>query len=61
MLAIGGLLVGMGTRIGGCCTSGQAVCGIARLSPRSVIATITFTVVGAITVYVTHNLPGAVL
>ena len=42
IVAIAGLLVGVGTRLGNGCTSGHGVCGIARLSPRSIAATITF-------------------
>lgn len=46
LMLVAGLLVGFGTRIGHGCTSGHGVCGIARLSPRSVVATITFTAFG---------------
>ena len=42
LLLGGGLLVGFGTRLGGGCTSGHAVCGLARLSPRSLLATVLF-------------------
>ena len=42
LLLGGGLLVGFGARLGGGCTSGHAVCGIARLSPRSIVATLLF-------------------
>jgi len=42
MIAIAGLLVGFGTRLGGGCTSGHGVCGIARLSARSIVATVIF-------------------
>lgn len=42
LLVAGGLLVGFGTRLGGGCTSGHAVCGLARLSPRSIVATALF-------------------
>ena len=42
MIAIAGLLVGFGTRLGGGCTSGHSVCGIARLSARSIVATVIF-------------------
>ena len=48
-LAIGGLLVGFGTRLGSGCTSGHGVCGMARLSKRSLIATLTFLGVGVMT------------
>lgn len=47
---VAGVAVGLGTRISNGCTSGHGVCGIARLSPRSVTATFVFTVVAAITV-----------
>ena len=47
---IAGLLVGIGTRIGGGCTSGHGVCGIGRLSIRSIVATVTFVFAGMITV-----------
>ena len=49
-LVIGGLLVGFGTRLGSGCTSGHGVCGLARLSPRSLIATSTFIGSGIATV-----------
>lgn len=49
-VAIAGLLVGVGTRMGSGCTSGHGVCGISRLSPRSVLSTLTFMATGAITV-----------
>ena len=47
-----GLLVGVGTRLANGCTSGHGVCGIARLSPRSLLATVTFIATGALTVFV---------
>lgn len=50
-LIISGLLVGFGTQLGNGCTSGHGVCGIARLSIRSVVATLTFIFFGVITVY----------
>lgn len=50
-LMIAGLLVGFGTRLGSGCTSGHGVCGIPRLSKRSIIATIIFMLAGIITVY----------
>lgn len=49
-LIIGGLVVGFGTRLGSGCTSGHGVCGMSRLSPRSLIATATFMVTGIATV-----------
>lgn len=50
-----GLLVGVGTRISNGCTSGHGVCGIARLSPRSIVATIVFMAVAAIVVAITRH------
>lgn len=55
-LIAAGLLVGYGTRLGGGCTSGHGVCGIARLSPRSLIATAVFMAAGIVTVYVMRHL-----
>jgi len=52
LLIIGGLLVGVGTKIGNGCTSGHGVCGVSRFSLRSIIATITFIVTGVITVFI---------
>jgi hypothetical protein len=49
MIAAAGLLVGIGTRMGSGCTSGHGVCGLARLSPRSLAATLTFIAVGMVT------------
>lgn len=48
---ISGLLVGLGTRMGGGCTSGHGVCGLARLSKRSFVATLVFILSGMLTVY----------
>ena len=50
VLAIAGVLVGIGTTLGNGCTSGHGVCGISRLSPRSLVAVATFMVTAAITV-----------
>jgi len=55
----GGLLVGFGTRLGGGCTSGHGVCGFARLSPRSIAATVLFMASGFATVFVARHLIGA--
>ncbi|WP_165312918.1 YeeE/YedE family protein [Vibrio ziniensis] len=52
MLAIAGLLVGVGTRLGNGCTSGHGICGIGRLSKRSIVATCVFMAVAAVTVFV---------
>jgi hypothetical protein len=49
-LAIAGLLVGIGTRLGSGCTSGHGVCGVSRLSQRSLVATVTFMAAGIATV-----------
>lgn len=59
VMGIAGLLVGFGTRLGGGCTSGHGVCGIGRLSQRSIIATVTFMLVGVGTVFVTRHVIGA--
>ena len=59
IVAVAGLLVGFGTRLGGGCTSGHGVCGIARLSPRSIAATIIFMITAAIVVaMMRHGLGG---
>ena len=52
LIIIAGLLVGLGTRISGGCTSGHGISGIGRFSLRSITATITFMIVGIITVYI---------
>jgi len=57
-LLLGGFLVGVGTRIGSGCTSGHGVCGISRLSPRSLVATGTFMAVAGIVVFVTRHVIG---
>lgn len=57
-IVIAGLLVGFGTRMGNGCTSGHGVCGISRLSPRSLIATATFMVTGALTVFLASHVFG---
>ncbi len=58
LLVIAGLLVGFGTRLGSGCTSGHGVCGVSRLSPRSIVATGTFIFTGAATVYLLNHLAG---
>jgi len=58
-LAIAGLLVGIGTRYGSGCTSGHGVCGLSRLSLRSLVATATFMGAGFATVFVVRHLIGA--
>lgn len=56
LIAIAGLLVGLGTRYGSGCTSGHGVCGLSRLSPRSLVATVMFMAAGFATVYVMRHL-----
>lgn len=55
-IVLGGLLVGIGVTFGGGCTSGHGVCGIARFSSRSIVATLTFMVTTFVTVFVVRNL-----
>ena len=55
LLATSGLLVGFGARLSGGCTSGHGVCGIPRLSPRSIVATGVFMAVAAIVVFLTRH------
>ncbi|MHC8286293.1 YeeE/YedE family protein [Pseudomonas sp. XS1P51] len=57
-LIIAGLCVGIGTRYGSGCTSGHGVCGISRLSPRSIVATLSFMFAGFATVFVLRHLLG---
>ena len=57
-LVAAGLLVGVGTRYGAGCTSGHGVCGVSRLSPRSIAATVIFIAAGFITVFVLRHLLG---
>jgi uncharacterized membrane protein YedE/YeeE len=56
MIVVAGLLVGVGTRYASGCTSGHGVCGLSRLSPRSLIATASFMGAGFITVFVVRHL-----
>lgn len=58
LLILGGLLVGFGTRMGSGCTSGHGVCGLARRSPRSMVATVLFMAVAAATVFVARHVVG---
>ena len=51
-IIIAGFLVGLGTRMGGGCTSGHGICGISRISVRSIIATVTFIFTGMLTVFI---------
>ncbi|TBO34007.1 YeeE/YedE family protein [Aquabacterium lacunae] len=59
LLVAAGLLVGIGTRYGSGCTSGHGVCGLSRLSPRSLVATLSFMALGFVTVYVMRHLMAA--
>jgi uncharacterized membrane protein YedE/YeeE len=59
MLLVGGFIVGVGVTLGSGCTSGHGVCGMARLSPRSFVATGTFMLTTGITVYVIRHVLGA--
>lgn len=56
VLALAGLLVGIGTTVGAGCTSGHGVCGMSRLSPRSMAATATFVATAMITVFIVRHL-----
>lgn len=58
VIVVAGLLVGFGTRLGGGCTSGHGICGMARLSLRSVTATVVFMVMAVVTVAITRHVLG---
>jgi len=58
LTVLAGLLVGFGTRLGSGCTSGHAICGIARISKRSFIATAVFMITAFITVYLSRHVLG---
>jgi uncharacterized protein len=58
LILLAGVLVGVGTRYGAGCTSGHGVCGLARLSPRSMLATLAFMATGFATVFVLRHLLG---
>lgn len=58
VIVVAGLLVGVGTRMGGGCTSGHGVCGIARISPRSITATLIFMATAMVVVFVTRHVIG---
>jgi hypothetical protein len=60
-LLLAGFMVGLGARVGNGCTSGHGVCGISRFSPRSIVATVIFIMVGAAAVYAVNHLLGGVL
>ena len=57
-MVLGGVLVGIGVTFGGGCTSGHGVCGMARLSVRSIVATLTFMLATGVTVYVVRHVLG---
>lgn len=57
-LILAGLLVGIGTRYGSGCTSGHGICGIARLSPRSIVATVAFMLAGMLVVFFMRHIFG---
>lgn len=59
MMIIAGLLVGFGTRLGSGCTSGHGICGMSRLSKRSILATMSFMFAGFVTVYIIRHITGA--
>ena len=58
LAVVGGLLVGFGTRLGSGCTSGHGVCGLARLSLRSLVATLMFMVAGMASIFVLRHVTG---
>jgi hypothetical protein len=58
VIAVAGLLVGFGTRLGSGCTSGHGICGIARLSPRSIVATLVFMAAAMVVVALTRHVIG---
>jgi uncharacterized membrane protein YedE/YeeE len=58
VVALAGVAVGIGTRYGAGCTSGHGICGVARLSPRSLVATATFMTAGFATVFVVRHVLG---
>ena len=59
-LTIGGLIVGVGVTLGSGCTSGHGICGMARLSKRSIVATVVFMVSTALTVFVIRHVIGGI-
>lgn len=61
LLIIAGLLVGFGTRLGSGCTSGHGICGMARLSLRSIVATLTFMTVAVFTVFIMRLVTGGAI
>ena len=61
LITLAGVLVGLGTRIGNGCTSGHGICGLGRLSVRSLVATSVFMATGVITVAVVRHLFGSIV
>jgi uncharacterized membrane protein YedE/YeeE len=61
VVALGGLLVGFGARLGSGCTSGHGICGMARLGPRSIVATLTFVGSGALATFLINRFAGGAL
>jgi len=59
LLVVGGLIVGIGTSLGSGCTSGHGVCGLSRLSGRSLVAVPVFMTTAAVTVYISRHVLGA--
>jgi len=59
VLVVAGLTVGIGTRYGSGCTSGHGVCGLSRLSPRSLVATLAFMAAGFVTVFIVRHVVAA--
>ena len=57
-VVVAGLLVGFGSAYGSGCTSGHGICGLSRLSPRSLVATLSFMLAGFIAVFVIHHMIG---
>ncbi len=60
LLIVAGLLVGFGTRLGSGCTSGHGICGNARFSLRSIVATVIFMLIGILTVYIGRHILGLI-
>ncbi|MBW4963060.1 YeeE/YedE family protein [Sulfitobacter sp. CW3] len=58
LIVVAGLLVGVGTRVGNGCTSGHGVCGISRLSPRGIVATLVYIFAGAVMVVALRSMMG---
>src|SRR3546814_19909876 len=58
VLVVAGALVGFGTRMGSGCTSGHGVCGVSRLSQRSIVATLSFIAAGIVTVFIQSMIGG---